>query len=248
MSETDLALATDLAVRAGKLLVDLRVTARNEGWDAGQLKARGDYDSNRLLLDELRAARPDDGILSEEAVDDHHRLTCQRVWIVDPLDGTREFSELDRDDWAVHVALCVAGRADVGVVYLPARDELFDGTPTARTASVDVPRIVVSRTRPPAEAQRIADALGGALIAMGSAGAKTAAVLRGDADLYVHSGGQFEWDLAAPVAAALGAGLHATRIDGGAFSFNHANPYLPDALIGDPALAVRALAVLADTQ
>ena len=223
----------------------LRADGVREGWDPKDLKDRGDHASNELLLRRLAELRPDDGVLSEEAVDDPVRLTHRRVWIVDPLDGTREFSEAGRSDWAVHVALAVDGVAQLGVVLMPALGELYDGTtPWTRPAPAPQPRILISRSRPPAEATLVADALGGVLVTMGSAGAKTCAVLRGDADLYLHSGGQYEWDLAAPVGAALGAGLHATRIDGSAFQFNERNPYLPDALIGDPELAQRALAAL----
>jgi len=227
------------------LLLQLRDQGVREGWDPKALKDRGDLASNELLLRRLAELRPDDGVLSEEAVDDPVRLTHDRVWIIDPLDGTREFSEAGRNDWAVHVGLAVGGIVQLGVVLMPALGELRDGTvPWERPATGEPPRILISRSRPPAEATLVAEALGGVLLEMGSAGAKTCAVLRGDADLYLHSGGQYEWDLAAPVGAALGAGLHATRIDGSEFRFNQRNPYLPDALIGDPELALRALEVL----
>jgi len=164
------------------------------------------------------------------------------VWIIDPLDGTREFSEVDRDDWAVHVALVIEGVVQMGVVALPARGEMYDGSRQAAPTADHLPtRILVSRTRPPREAETVAAALGAELVGMGSAGAKTAAVIRGEADLYLHAGGQYEWDLAAPVAIALGAGLHATRIDGSPFRFNRPDPMLPDALIGNRLLAAAAL-------
>ena len=229
------------------LLLALREEGIRAGWDPKDLKDRGDQASNDLLLARLAEWRPDDGVLSEEATDDPVRLTHHRVWIIDPLDGTREFSEPGRFDWAVHVALAVDGVVQLGVVTLPALGERYDGTtPWIRPAPAPAPRILISRSRPPAEATIVAEALGGVLVPMGSAGAKTCAVLRGDADLYLHSGGQYEWDLAAPVGAALGAGLHATRIDGSPFRFNERNPYLPDALIGDPHLAALALAALRD--
>jgi len=237
-----------LADEAGVLLLALREEGIREGWDPKDLKDRGDQASNDLLLARLAEFRPADGVLSEEATDDPVRLTHHRVWIIDPLDGTREFSESGRSDWAVHVALAVDGVVQLGVVALPALGECYDGsTPWVRPSpAAPAPRILISRSRPPAEATIVAEALGGVLVPMGSAGAKTCAVLRGDADLYLHSGGQYEWDLAAPVGAALGAGLHATRIDGAPFRFNERNPYLPDALIGDPHLAALALAALRD--
>jgi 3'(2'), 5'-bisphosphate nucleotidase len=227
------------------LLLELRSEGASAGWDPKELKDRGDQRSNELLLAQLAELRPDDALLSEEAVDDPVRLERSRVWVIDPLDGTREFSELQRDDWAVHVALAVDGVVQLGVVAIPARGELFDGTQAIVRTATDSPRILISRTRPPAEAEVVASALGGTLVPMGSAGAKTAAVLRGDAELYLHSGGQYEWDLAAPVAVALGSGLHATRIDGSPFRFNNRDPYLPDALIGHPDLARRALEAIA---
>jgi len=227
------------------VLIDLRSEGERGGWDPKQLKDRGDHASNELILRRLAELRPEDGVLSEEAVDDPVRLTHERVWVVDPLDGTREFSEIGRSDWAVHIALVVRGTVELGVVTLPAQGEIYDGSVAwARPNGARQPRILISRSRPPAEATLVAEALGGVLVEMGSAGAKTCAVLRGDAELYLHSGGQYEWDLAAPVGAALGAGLHASRIDGSPFVFNQRNPYLPDALIGDPELAARALDVL----
>ncbi|MGD9998509.1 MAG: 3'(2'),5'-bisphosphate nucleotidase CysQ [Ilumatobacteraceae bacterium] len=242
---SDLDVARTLAGRAGQLLLELRAEGASAKWDPKDLKDRGDQRSNELLLAQLAELRPDDALLSEEAVDDPVRLERSRVWVIDPLDGTREFSELDRDDWAVHVALAVDGVVELGVVAIPARGELFDGTQTIVRTNTDSPRILISRTRPPAEAEVVAAALGGRLVPMGSAGAKTAAVLRGDAELYLHSGGQYEWDLAAPVAVALGSGLHASRIDGSPFRFNNRDPYLPDALIGHPDLARRALEAIA---
>jgi 3'(2'), 5'-bisphosphate nucleotidase len=227
------------------LLLELRAQGATDGWSPKDLKDRGDQRSNELILAELAQLRPDDGLLSEEAVDDPVRLERSRVWVIDPLDGTREYSELDRDDWAVHVALTVDGVVQLGVVAVPARGELYDGTQQMVRSAIDSPRILISRTRPPAEAEVVADALGGTLVPMGSAGAKTATVLRGEAELYLHSGGQYEWDLAAPVAVALGGGLHASRIDGSPFRFNRRDPYLPDALIGRPELARRALDAIA---
>jgi 3'(2'), 5'-bisphosphate nucleotidase len=242
---SDLDVARTLADRSGQLLLELRAEGAAAGWDPKDLKDRGDQRSNEFLLAELAELRPDDAVLSEEAVDDPIRLERARVWVIDPLDGTREFSEIGRDDWAVHVALCLDGVVQLGVVAIPTRAELWDGTQAPVSTHTGSPRILISRSRPPKEAEIVAQALGGTLVPMGSAGAKTAALLRGEAELYLHSGGQYEWDLAAPVGAAIGSGLHASRIDGSPFVFNNRNPYLPDALIGDPELCRRALAAIA---
>ena len=242
MLASDIVLALDVAAAAGAVLLETRATATAEGWDEERTRAEGDRRSHDVIVERLTRARPDDAILSEEGADDPRRTSVSRVWIVDPLDGTREFAE-GRDDWAVHVALAVDGVVRHAVVELPARAESYEASsvnapPPAPGGS---PRIVVSRSRPAAEVDTVARALGATVVPMGSAGAKTAAVLRGEADLYLHSGGQFEWDLAAPVGVALGAGLHASRIDGSPFVFNRPDPRLPDALIGDPALARRAI-------
>jgi len=184
-------------------------------------------------------------VLSEEAADDPIRLRSSRVWIVDPLDGTREFSELGRADWAVHVALWSDGELVAGAVALPAQGVTL-ATPEipALPPPPAVPRIVVSRTRPPAVALRVRDELGGTLVEMGSAGAKVAAVVQGHAEVYVHAGGQYEWDSAAPVAVARAAGLHTSRIDGSELRYNQADLLLPDLLVCRPEFAVVALAVL----
>jgi 3'(2'), 5'-bisphosphate nucleotidase len=247
MLASDIVLALDVAAAAGAVLLETRATAAAEGWDERRTRAEGDRRSHELIVERLARARPDDAILSEEGADDPRRSTASRVWIVDPLDGTREFAE-GRDDWAVHIALAVDGVVRHAVVELPARAESYEASsvtpPQAQAARGGSPRIVVSRSRPAAEVDTVARALGATVIPMGSAGAKTAAVLRGEADLYLHSGGQFEWDLAAPVGVALGAGLHASRIDGSPFVFNQPDPRLPDALIGDPVLARRAIEVI----
>jgi 3'(2'), 5'-bisphosphate nucleotidase len=171
---------------------------------------------------------------------------AERLWIIDPLDGSREFGE-DRDDWAVHVALAIGGHPIVGAVALPAlRVVLGTSAPPARSAPAPVPRLVVSRSRPPAVAEHVADRLGATTIAMGSAGAKIAAVIRGRADVYVHAGGQYEWDSAAPVAVALATGLHASRIDGSPLRYGLPDPWLPDLLVCHPTFADAALAALAE--
>ena len=242
MSDHDL--AAELATQAGKLLLDVREELA--GASGAERKAAGDKRSHEYLMEALAEARPDDAVLSEEGADDPIRLRSTRVWIVDPLDGTREFSELDRDDWAVHVALWQDGQLIAGAVALPAQGVTL-ATPTvpAPPAAPDVPRIVVSRTRPPAVALQVRDALGGVLVEMGSAGAKVASVVQGRADVYVHAGGQYEWDSAAPVAVARAAGLHTSRIDGSPLQYNRPDPLLPDVVVCRPELAE---AVLAATQ
>ena len=183
-------------------------------------------------------------MLSEEGADDPVRLRSERVWIVDPLDGTREFSELGRHDWAVHVALWQSGELVAGAVALPAQGVTL-ATPgiAPPPAHQGPPRIVVSRTRPPAIALQVRDRLGGTLVEMGSAGAKVAAVIQGLADVYVHAGGQYEWDSAAPVAVARAAGLHTSRIDGSALQYNRPDPLLPDLVVCRPELADAVLSV-----
>lgn len=248
-------LAATLAERAGRLLVELRAAAgvgdpragtMLEGDAASALRAAGDRRSNDLLLAALAEAVPDDAVLSEEAADDASRLAADRVWIIDPLDGTREFGEVGRVDWAVHVALAVGGVPVAGAVALPATGELLATRPAPTLAAPhDGPvRLVVSRTRPPAAAEHLAAALDADLVPMGSAGAKAMSVVQGSSDAYVHSGGQYEWDSCAPVAVALAAGCHCSRIDGSPLTYNNANPYLPDLLICRPELAERALSAL----
>ena len=242
---SDIDLAADLAREAGALLLDLLERSGLEGRALGN---EGDARANALLVERLRAERPEDGLLSEESRDTRERLDKSRVWIIDPVDGTREYGE-GRSDWAVHVALAVDGEAVLGAVALPG----LTGSPVMRSDSLPVaappahtPRIVVSRSRPPAEAERAAQALRGELVPMGSAGAKAMAVVRGEAEAYLHSGGQHEWDSCAPVAVALGHGLHCSRIDGSPLRYNRAEPYLPDLLICRPELADRVLSALWD--
>ncbi len=239
--------AARIATLAGKLLLEVRADLVAKGVDGKEMKDEGDRQAHELIMSELTASRPDDAILSEEGKDDAARLTAERTWIVDPLDGTREFSEPPRDDWAVHVALVVAGKAEVGAVALPGADlTLNTGEPLPELGPMpEVPRMLVSRTRPPAAATHVADAIGAELVPMGSAGAKAMAVVRGLADIYAHSGGQYEWDSCAPVAVAEKAGLHVSRIDGSPMVYNNEDPYLPDLLICRKELAEAALASLA---
>jgi 3'(2'), 5'-bisphosphate nucleotidase len=238
-------LAARLATEAGRLLLDVRAELAEA--PAAERKAQGDKRSHEFLMGELHRARPADAVLSEEGSDDIARLRSSRVWIVDPLDGTREFSELGRDDWAVHVALWCDGDLTAGAVALPAQG-LTLATPAVPVPPPPptTPRILVSRTRPPAVARRVCDQLGGTLVEMGSAGAKVCAVVQGRAEVYVHAGGQYEWDSAAPVAVARAAGLHTSRIDGTPLSYNRADPLLPDLLVCRPNYADAVLAALAD--
>lgn len=239
-------IARRLATEAGDLLLGVRAELADA--TAEERKAAGDKRSHDFLMAALAEHRADDAVLSEEGVDDPVRLSADRVWIVDPLDGTREFAELGRDDWAVHVALWERkgghGELVAGAVALPAQGVTL-ATPdvSAPPAPPAAPRIVVSRTRPPAVALQVRDALSGTLVEMGSAGAKVAAVVRGLADVYVHAGGQYEWDSAAPVAVARAARLHTSRIDGSPLTYNQADVLLPDLVVCRPELADAVLAV-----
>jgi 3'(2'), 5'-bisphosphate nucleotidase len=227
-------LASDIARQAGDLLLDLQAR------DA--TKDEGDRLSNELILERLAAARPDDAVLSEESKDSPARLSRERVWIVDPLDGTREWGER-RTDWAVHVALAFNGVPRVAAVALPGLGRVLSTAepPPAPPAHDGKPRLLVSRTRPPKIAEYLADALDAELVPLGSAGAKAMAVVTGDADVYAHSGGQYEWDSAAPVGVATAAGCHCSRIDGSPLIYNQADPYLPDLLICRTDLAPQVL-------
>ena len=208
-------------------------------------KAEGDLQSHDFLVAALAAARPDDAVLSEEGKDDPVRLTSDRVWIVDPLDGTREFGEGDREDWAVHVALWSGGELVAGAVALPAQGVTFRSDQPPAVPALGSPlRLVVSRSRPPALVTALAEALGAELVPMGSAGAKAMSVLQGTSDAYVHGGGQYEWDSAAPVVVAAAAGLHTSRLDGSPRLYNQDDVLLPDLVVCHPALADRLLAAI----
>ncbi len=234
--------AARLATEAGELLLGVREELA--GASAAERKDAGDKRSHDFLMEALAAERPGDAVLSEEGADNPVRLSAERVWIVDPLDGTREFSELGRDDWAVHVALWQAGEVVAGAVALPAQGVTLATPDVAKPPAGPLsPRIVVSRTRPPAIALAVRDALNGTLVEMGSAGAKVAAVVQGHADVYVHAGGQYEWDSAAPVAVARAAGLHTSRIDSSPLVYNQPDPLLPDLVVCRPELAEAVLSV-----
>ncbi len=248
----DADLAAHLAQVAGRLLIGVR--------DAGLFTAKalgkaGDATANQFLCHAIAEQRPDDGLLSEEAKDTEERLGKSRVWIIDPVDGTREYSEkneqgLARTDWAVHVAMAVDGVASIGAVALPGADDgkglvLRSDRPGTVPPAPATLRMVVSRTRPAREAVAVAEKLGAVLVPMGSAGAKAMAIVLGDADIYLHSGGQYEWDSCAPVAVALAHGLHASRIDGSPLIYNQPNVYMPDLLICRKEHAQRVLAEVA---
>ena len=225
---TDSDLAETLARAAGALLVDMRATSGLEGRELGDA---GDAAANDFLVNALRSARPDDGLLSEESKDTQDRLSKARVWIIDPVDGTREYGE-GRDDWAVHVGLSIDGKAMTGAVALPGLDLVLGSEPQSPLPQrADQLRMVVSRSRPASEAVAVSRELGAELVPMGSAGAKAMAVVRGEADVYLHSGGQYEWDNCAPVAVAQAHGLHCSRLDGRPLRYNCRDPYLPDLLV-----------------
>lgn len=244
---TDADLAAHLAQVAGQILLDVRESGL---FSPKALGKAGDQTANQFLCHALREVRPEDGLLSEEEKDNEDRLSQSRVWIVDPVDGTREYGEA-RADWAVHVGLAIDGQAAIGAVALPG----LDGGVVLRT---DQPRVVppapaqlrmvVSRTRPAAEAVAVAEKLGAELVPMGSAGAKAMAIILGQADIYLHSGGQYEWDSMAPVAVALAHGLHASRIDGSPLIYNQRDVYMPDLLICRTDHAAQVLALVAQVQ
>ncbi|MCU1584121.1 MAG: 3(2),5-bisphosphate nucleotidase CysQ [Microbacteriaceae bacterium] len=236
--------ALALALGAGELLVNVQKSALPGEIGTDVLKARGDAVAQKYLNERLRREHPNDAILSEEAPDSGERLSARRVWIIDPLDGTREFSD-GRDDWAVHVALWEDGDLVAGAVALPgigsALSSADPARPVTRPSRI---RLAVSRSRPPKIVDYLVEHLDLDLVPMGSAGFKTTAVVRGDADAYIHAGGQFEWDSAAPVAVARQAGLFASRIDGSPLKYNQIDPYLPDLLVCAPANAEHLLAAM----
>ncbi|WP_419722141.1 3'(2'),5'-bisphosphate nucleotidase CysQ [Rhodococcus globerulus] len=242
----DTSAAIDIATAAGELLLRYREALNSADVDPVEFRKGADRSSQEFIARELSNRFRGDAVLSEEAPDSTERLGASRVWIIDPLDGTREFGEAGRSDWAVHVALIENGSLTAGAVALPglgithsSKDPIpqFGVVPSS-------PRVVVSRTRRPEPVMALAHALDAELIEMGSAGAKAMAVVRGDADIYAHAGGQYEWDSAAPVAVAQAAGLHVSRIDGSALHYNQENPWLPDLLICRAEIAATTLEVL----
>ena len=232
-------LAGWLAETAGRRLLEVR----GEGLEGRELKDAGDLAAHDLLMSLLAEHRPGDAVLSEEGKDDKVRLDRDRVWIIDPLDGTREFSEPPRDDWAVHVALWQEGDLVAGAVAQPALGETFTtaAPPVVPPSTSTRPRIAVSRSRPPAFTDGLVAALGGETVAMGSAGVKVISVVRDVSDAYVHAGGQYEWDNAAPVAVARAAGLFCSRVDGSEPRYNQDDVSLPDLIVCRPELSEQIL-------
>jgi 3'(2'), 5'-bisphosphate nucleotidase len=233
-----------IAARAARAAAGVLVELRAGGLEERALGDAGDAAAQQAILEVLTAQRPDDVVFSEEAADDARRLTADRVWIVDPLDGTREYGDPDRHDWAVHVALWSAGELTAAAVALPALGEVLvtEPAPELPAPSPEPLRLAVSRSRPPAEADAVAAALGARVVPLGSAGYKTLAVVRGEVDAYVHAGGMYQWDSAAPVAVARAAGLTTCRLDGSPLVYNAPDPWLPDLVVcrrelADPILA-----------
>ena len=238
----DATLAATLAEQAGRILLAMRDDVDTTGKALGDA---GDMTANRYLCQALSAHRPDDGLLSEERKDTPERLGKSRVWIVDPVDGTREYGER-RSDWAVHVALSIDGNPALGAVALPeAGLVLRSDSPIPLSAPPETPRIVVSRTRPVPEVPFVAERMGAQIVPMGSAGAKAMAVVGGEAEIYLHSGGQYEWDSCAPVAVAMAHGLHCSRIDGSPLVYNRTDTFMPDLLICRPRWADTVLELVA---
>ena len=228
---------------AGDLLLKLR---ERVGLHPETMRADGDWETHKVLVEMLKNERPDDAVLSEEGADNPTRLGYERVWIVDPLDGTREFGEPGRSDWAVHVALAINGIVVAGAVALPAQGIVLgtDDPPVVPDNSDRPMRVVTSRTRRPYASVLVAEAIGAELVPMGSAGAKAMAVVLGLVDAYAHAGGMYEWDSAAPVAVAEAAGLHCSRLDGSPMRYNERDPWLPDLLVCRPEIAETCLRAL----
>jgi 3'(2'), 5'-bisphosphate nucleotidase len=248
VSETDQQLASRIATQAGIMLVELRDELAIEGIHYWDLKDEGDVAGHRYIMDALTQARPDDVILSEEAADNRRRLSAERVWIIDPIDGTNEFAEPPRYDWAIHIALWEKGKLTVGSVALPTLGITFDADPApiVPPSTRERPLLVTSRTRNPYCAVKVANALGCDVARLGSAGAKAMAVVMGEADIYVHDGGMYQWDSAAPSAVAAAAGLHVSRTDGSPLIYNEESLWLPDFLVCRPEFAEAALRALND--
>ena len=246
MSETDQELASRVATEAGAMLVELRDELVAEGIHYWDLKDEGDVAGHRYIMSALTAARPDDVILSEEAADNRRRLSAERVWIIDPIDGTNEFAEHPRHDWAIHIALWEAGELTAASVALPTLRVTFDASPAAVVppSTRAKPLLVTSRSRNPYCAVMVANALGCDVARLGSAGAKAMAIVMGEADIYVHDGGMYQWDSAAPSAVAKAAGLHVSRIDGSPLKYNQESLWLPDFLVCRTEFAEPALKAL----
>ncbi|AKM09333.1 3'(2'),5'-bisphosphate nucleotidase CysQ [Croceicoccus naphthovorans] len=241
--DDDAELAARLAEAAGRIAVEVRESGLIDGKALGKA---GDAVANAFLMRAIAEQRPDDGVLSEESADTEERLSKERVWIIDPVDGTREYGER-RSDWAVHVGLAIGGKPVIGAVALPGVPQVLrTDQVNALPPAPETLRMVVSRTRPGADSAAVAEAIGAELVPMGSAGAKAMSIIRGEADIYLHSGGQYEWDNCAPAAVALAHGLHVSRIDGSPMTYNHKDVSLPDLLICRPEHAERVLKLVAE--
>ncbi|MFV0309707.1 MAG: 3'(2'),5'-bisphosphate nucleotidase CysQ [Desertimonas sp.] len=249
-AETDVELAVRLATQTGEQLIAVRQRLIDERVPTWQLMDAGDTAAQRFLADELGRHRPDDAVLSEEGLEDPRRFGGGRVWIIDPLDGTREFGEPGRPDWAVHVALWEDDHFVAGAVALPAVGLTFatDPAPVLPPTTRDRPRVVTSRSRAPYATVLVANGIGADAVRLGSAGAKAMSVVIGESDVYVHDGGMYQWDSAAPAAVALAAGLHVSRLDGSPIIYNDRDPWLPDLIICRPELAEAVLGALWDRE
>jgi len=239
-AETDADFASRLAIQTGQLLVELRAEMFATGANYWDVKDAGDAVAQEFLANELHTHRPHDAVLSEEeGRTDQRRFGADRVWIIDPLDGTREYGEPGRDDWAVHVALWEHDRFGAAAVSLPAVNAVFstDPAPPLPTIDRDRPRMITSRSRAPYSAVLVAEALDADAVRLGSAGAKAMALVMGHADIYVHDGGMYQWDSAAPAAVAMAAGFHASRLDGSPLVYNERDPWLPDFIVCRPEFA-----------
>ena len=246
MQETDGQLATRLATEAGRLLVEARRELFSQGASTWDVKDAGDELAQAFLAKEFATHRPDDAVLSEEGREDPRRFGADRVWIVDPLDGTREYSEPGRIDWAVHIALWNGDRFAAAAVSLPALDRTFstDDPAPMPPFTRERPRLVTSRSRAPYAAVLVAEGLDCDAVRLGSAGAKAMSVVMGETDIYVHDGGMYQWDSAAPAGVALASGFHVSRLDGSPIVYNDRDPWLPDFIVCRPELAEPVLKAL----
>lgn len=239
---SDASLARLLAEGTGDLLKGIRSAGLLRGRALG---AAGDHLAQNWIERCLRQHRPDDGMLSEEANDDETRLGKDRVWVLDPLDGTKEYAT-GRQDWAIHIALVENGIPTHAAVGLPDLGAIFSTADAKAVLGPYSRKIAISHNHPPAIATHIAEKLGFETLSMGSAGAKAMHVLLGDADAYIHAGGQYEWDQAAPVGVAKAAGLHCSHLDGSELTFNHKDAYVHDLLICRPELKDEILGLAAE--
>jgi 3'(2'), 5'-bisphosphate nucleotidase len=252
----DLALARDLAARTGARAIDL---ARRGRWSGRTLAELGDNAADGFLCGWLAAVRPNDAILSEETTDSRARLTAERVWIVDPIDGSKEYGS-GGNEWAVQVALWVRGRLALGALALSGdgpvlagicgdSDDTLGGEATpvrGTTPEPSRPRIIVSKNHTPKWAPDFAERLGGTIVTASGVGYKVARVLLGAADVYVHEGSikLYEWDTAAPEAVARAFGWNVSGLDGGELVYNRVPPTTGDFLVCRPASKTRCLEAL----